>query len=362
MKKCFFAYMTRIDLKWVVALGLSLFALYRRFLWFQERELWGDELYQFQSMKGPFQPFWLHCNFGDHTSFPGEYLLNYPLIQIFGLNKWGLSILHIFITIAGLYFLYRLCRRYLKLIGGYIVAFLMFGLNETLTWHAFEFRPYAVLPTLALGSLYFAHLIVEEHSTLGGIRKFFIGLFFVVTVSYHAYGILIFLLPVIYVIMLDIFRRGSQSVIREGFMRYLFIVAVIAIPIWSWYASSNFFGLNSNIMQSRQYTFEFIPNPAVNFLGFLKGIVGNLVGYKPLYFLLGGVGAALLLPYKFKSHLLIFILWLVVLPIELILFTDLRSQYWFLQRQFIWIMPFFALFVGWCWDTLLLKITRREAR
>jgi len=38
----------------------------------------------------------------------------------------------------------------------------------------------------------------------------------------------------------------------------------------------------------------------------------------------------------------------------MILFIDLRSEYWFLQRQFVWVMPAFALFLGWAWESCAL--------
>ena len=59
---------------------------------------------------GPLRPFWQKIQYigGDHTAFPGDYLLAYPFVQVFKDNKWGTAIPHIIATIFGFYFLYRI--------------------------------------------------------------------------------------------------------------------------------------------------------------------------------------------------------------------------------------------------------------
>jgi len=42
---------------------------------------------------------------------------------------------------------------------------------------------------------------------------------------------------------------------------------------------------------------------------------------------------------------------MVVIPMTVLCLIDLGRRYWFLQRQFVWVMPLFALFLGWCWDS-----------
>ena len=56
-------------------------------------------------------------------------------------------------------------------------------------------------------------------------------------------------------------------------------------------------------------------------LGFLKGILGNLVGYKPLYILLPGMLLTFILPHKERLKQIGFFLMTVVLPIWLICFV-----------------------------------------
>jgi hypothetical protein len=97
-------------------------------------------------------------------------------------------------------------------------------------------------------------------------------------------------------------------------------------------------------------TFEFIPRGVVPIT---KAVVGNLVGDKKLYFLLAGLPLGFLIPHKDRWPQLIFFLVLVAAPIGLIFLSCLISNYFFVQRLFIWVMPLFAFLVGWEWDSLI---------
>jgi hypothetical protein len=346
----------RYNPKLLSALFISLYAIYLRSARLAGRDLWDDEIFQFNNIAGPLKPFWANVGYisGDHTTFPGEYVLTYPFVQWFGLNKWALAVPHIAVTILGFYFLYKLCSRYFTTTLGYVVAFVLVCFNVNLIFHSFEFRPYAVLPTLALGAFYFSDLIVAQYAQISRIKKMLIALFFVVGVSYHAYGIIIFALPAIYVIAMD--GKGRlREVISKDFFKFFAGVFFSATLLWGWFASNNYFGVSPNkAQQSIVDPFQFIPNPLVNVIGFLKGVLGNLIGHKGLYVILIGMITAFLLPHKRRFHQFIFLLLLVVLPIGLIFLADIMSSYWFVQRQFVWVMPLFAFFLGWCCDSTIL--------
>lgn len=340
---------------------ISQYAIYLRFVRLANRDLWNDEIFQFNNIAGHLKPFWANVPYisGDHTTFPGEYVLTYPFVQWFGLNKWALAVPHIIITILGFYFLYKLCSRYFKTTLGYIVAFTIVCLNVNLIFHSFEFRPYAVLPTLALGAFYFSHLIVTQYAYISRIKKMLIALFFIVGASYHAYGIIIFTLPAIYV-MTTIGNGRLREVVSKGFLKFFVVVFFIATLLWGWFASNNSFGISSNkVQQSIVDPFQFMPNPLVNTAGFLKSVLGNLIGHKGLYFLLAGMVTAFLLPHRQRFHQFIFLLFLIVFPIGLIFLADVMSSYWFVQRQFVWVMPLFAFLVGWCCDSTVLFLQER---
>jgi hypothetical protein len=134
----------------------------------------------------------------------------------------------------------------------------------------------------------------------------------------------------------------------------------LAIPLWLY----SVFGPHLSYTQFNINPFDFIPNPFQNFSGFLKSIFGNLVGFKKLYFLLLGMLVPVIFSYKDKFKQLFFLILIILLPLGAIFLFDMVQKYWFVQRQFIWVIPLFAFYLGWVWDALfsLLKhnIIRRE--
>ena len=332
---------------------LVLIGLYYRFKILVTNGLLGDERYQYFCNDGPFKKFWLHQMYGDHSSFPGEYLLTFPLMRIFGQNPYGLAIHKILMTILGFYLLYRLCERYFQTTAGFVVAFLVVAFNRTLIQHAFEFRPYGILPVLALASLYFSDLLFRDYERLSRFKKIMIGLFFFAAMNYHAYGIIMAGLPLIFTGLM--YRDASwKEYLSKGCIKYSVLVMMISLPVWAWYASANHFGMSPLIeMQAIEDPFQYIPHPFNDGVAFARNIVGNLLGCKILYPLLTGMISFFLFANKDRGRQLLFSLLLIILPLQLILMVDLKSSYWFLQRQFVWVMPLFAFLLGWPWDSLV---------
>jgi len=337
---------------WFCALILSLFGIGLRVCTLAGRPLSGDEIFQFNNVTGPFKPFWQHLHYGDHTSFPGDYLLTYPFVRIFGLNKWALSIPHLILTALGFYLLFRLCRGIFRTTTATVITFALYAVNQNLIYHALEFRSYSVLPVLAVGNYYFWDLIINDYSNLKPWQRWGIGCFFIFTSIYHSYGILIFILPLIYLIWDQ--PPGGRGAAKK----YMGIMICLGVSLWAWYASANFFGIQfKEGIYSAKDTFRYIPNPLMKPLGFLKGVVGNLLGCRPLYFLLLGPVVSFFVPQKEVIKKIIFFALFIIVPITLILLIDIRNQYWFVQRQFVWIMPYFAIWIGWCWDSLFIYRT-----
>jgi len=220
----------------ILIFTICLYSLYLRALALMKRELWNDEVFALSFMTGPFKPFWRSINYfvsGDHSAFPGEYLLNYPFVQLFGFDKWGIAIPHIAMTVLGFYFLYKVCQIYLATTFGFTLAFLIVCFNSNLIFHAFEFRPYAVIPTLALGSLYFADMIICRRKNFSPIERLGFVYFYFVVVNYQAYGILIFILPVIYTILIN--RHVPwKELFSQDYIRFFLIIFFISFPVWCW--------------------------------------------------------------------------------------------------------------------------------
>ena len=324
---------------------------------YHQRELWVDETNQIRNTVGPFKPLiWKRHGNGELTCFPGDYLLTYPFVQMFPENKWGMTIPHILSSLMGFWLLYLICQRWFKTVFADLIALTLYSFNFNLVFHGFEIRPYAVLPTLALAAFYVSDRIVNDYETLGPWHKVGIGIFAVLATAYHAYGILILFLCLSFFVLARTEEEPLLAVLKR-IAPLLIPVSVLIVPVFLWYAS---YTLNVKLAQNN--TFDFFPNPTVHLRNFLRTVMGNLIGFKKFGFkqLVNGIILAMLLPHKDRKKQLGFLLVLVVLPIMLKLVSDVRAGYWFLQRQFVWVMPLFGFYMAWCWESVIFFIKERR--
>jgi len=345
------------NLRVFMAILFTFLGLYLRFKKLANRDLWNDEVYQLSMTIGHFKPVWQRFNSGDLTCFPGEYLLNYPFVRFFGSNKWFINIPHYIAAIFGFYFLYLICKKHLKTFWGFIIAFLILCFNGNLIFHAFEFRPYAVLPALSLASFYFSEVVVSEWQQLSTLKKSLIGGVFISVIIYHAYGIVIVGICLLYFIILEANKKSYKDVV-EKMIPFLLPVGVLGFLLFIWYALGTTWAY---LQGGNRNTFDFYPNPSNDFVHFLRQVFANLMAHKQYgqKHLALGIWVSFLLPHKDRFKQIGFFLLIIILPILLILMSDLYSGYWFLDRQFIWVMPLYAFFLGWCWDTIFIFIQER---
>jgi len=342
----------------LTVLLICIYAMYLRLIHLMQHKLWQDEYYQLGPMQGTLLELIKALPKHEHTSYlSGDYFLIYPFFKIFAFNKWGLAIPHIIVTIVGLVFLYLICKRFFKTSLGYLITFSIVCFNAILILHATEIRTYAVLPTLALMALYFSNKVVDQNVKMSVKTKCAIGAFFVMVIWWHVYGVLIFFLPFAFEVMNKLMNKQdgeSIPIILKDMFKFACIIICIAMPLWLYSVFGPHLAVKNadgtGIMGGN--VFQFIPNPLENMVGFLKGVFGNLMGYNKLYFLLAGVIIAPFVPYKNRIQQTLFVMVTVLIPIGLILMMDIVSDYWFLQRQFCWVIPFFAIYIGWIWDSL----------
>lgn len=328
---------------------ISLYALYLRINWRIINDFARDEFFQLTQLKVSFLRLLETVPHSEHCLYlQGDYYLMYPFFKIFGFSKW-VALPHFIITLLGFYLLYLLCKSYCKTIWGYIIAFGIVCLNPTLIKHATEIRVYAVLPTLALGCLYLCLQLANGKIK----RKWLAGIFFIFTIWFHAYGILILTTAFIFS-----FLANYKSFNKDVF-KLMIIVFCIAMPLWVF----------SVIMGDKMFkegvdTFQWISSPFKSPINFSKDVFANLIGYthKQLYILLIGVGLPFIFPLKERFRQISFFIVMIVFPIGAILVADIINDYWFIQRQFIWVMPFFAFFLGWTWDSFLCYAGKKVAK
>ncbi len=92
----------------VIALVFSIWGMILRFKAFANRDLWVDEMIQIKMTLEPLKPLWLRENSAlDVTSFPGDYLLTYPFVKLFGTTSKLIAIPHAIVTLLGFYILVK---------------------------------------------------------------------------------------------------------------------------------------------------------------------------------------------------------------------------------------------------------------
>lgn len=342
----------------IIALFFTFVGFYLRFDSLAKRDLWCDEIWQLAQTVGQFKPIWKRLHLIDvFTSFSGDYLLNYPFVRFFGSSKWVINIPHYFATFFGFLFLYLLCKRYLKTSLAFAITFLIFCFNRHLIFHSFEFRPYAVLPTLSLATFYFMETVISDWCKFPLLKRIFLGGFFIFVVIYHIYGITIVGFCLLYFIILEAHKSSYKEAIKK-ISPFLLSVGLPVLLLFFWYIS----GTVWHFLQIGSYNiFEYSPNPINDFPRFIRQVFSNLMGNKKYgQKLLGlGIWIAFLLPQKDRLKQLGFFLVFIIMPILTILISDLRSGYWFLERQYIWVMSLYAFFLGWCWDTIFRFIQKK---
>ncbi|MBF0386303.1 MAG: glycosyltransferase family 39 protein [Candidatus Omnitrophica bacterium] len=343
--------MKRFRIPLIVTL-ISAYAFYLRLVHLAGHDLWVDELYQISQMNGTFFQMVQGLTRSEYCAYlSADYYLTYPFYKIFSMNKWGLAIPHMGATLLGFYLLYLICRRYLKSVLGYVVTFSIVCFNATLIWHATEIRTYAVLPTVALASLYLWLRIIDANGYLSMGKKVVAGVVFVFILWFHVYGIVMFFFTGLYALLTRV-KDKSFFIILKNVAPFVLVVLCLAAPLWL----LSTFGPHLANPTSNNDTFQFIPSPSRDMIGFLKGVFGNLIGDKRLYFLLLGGVAPFVIPYRQRFHQIIFLIVLVVVPVGTILSGNILTHYWFLQRGFIWVMPIFALFIGWSLESFVLYV------
>lgn len=331
---------------------ICIYALYLRIMVLYGRELWIDERYSLSLMQGNFLDLLKELkNIGVCGYMLGDLYLYFPFFKIFSYNKWALAIPCIISTILGFWLLYLICKRYFKSIWAYFVTFILVCFNGTLTWHATEIRAYAILPTLALATFYLLQRIADLDFNLSVRKKIFNVIFFVLVIWFHVYGIFMFISSFLFV-LLSKYKEKNFNIYFKHSISFAAIILCFAMPFWLYCV----FGSHQSIAAFSYNIFEYIPNPFSNIIGFLKGIFCNLVGFKKLYFLFLGVFIPLFFSYRDRNKQLLFLFLNVIIPINFILLSDIVIKYWFLQRQFIWVMPFFAFYLGWVWDSLFQQL------
>ena len=272
--------------------------------------------------------------YGDHTSFPGEFILYYlpmkmvlhnPKIDVGNMTVSGvgrydflkLASVKVVLFVISFWLLYSICSRTM---GGWgtMLAMAIYGFNFQLVYHAFDMRPYSVLPVLAIANLW---LCSRRDGVWSRVMHGAVALF---TCIYHAYGILIVLVTMVFL----------------GKLRRNIFICLMGLCLWSFYAWYNHFGFSPNKVQAVVDTFQYFPK-----VKFFENLLLQLSGGSLIFYML-----IPLLAFSFIRGIEyfdgLFLIWMIIIPLLAIFLVDLKTHYWFHPRQFTWVIPFFAIFCG----------------
>jgi len=352
-----------------IAMVFTIWGMILRFKIFVNRELWIDEIIQIRMSLEPLQPLWLRKDTAiDITSFPGDYLLTYPFVHLFGTSKL-VAIPHAILSILGFYLLYLLCKQYFKTIFGYLVSFVLLCFNHLLVFHAFEIRPYSVLPILALACFYFTKDVISTNDSDNRLSKknIFVIILYVITILFHPFGVVIAFFVLLFHILNQIKEEALINVLRRN-AKFIGIIAAIVIIPWIYFVVGIIL-----VPPLEQEVFEFVPNPLSGssalsvsdgspaYLVFAGHLVNHMMSLRILYFLLFGIVLTLLFNHQDRLKQIIYFFTLIAFPVLSILILDITIKYWFLPRQYIWVIPLFCFFLGWCWDSAIYSLYKRRS-
>lgn len=328
---------------------------YLRFQYRVKQDIWVDEIWTLKGLKLPFWEWLLNHLPNNDFHFPGAYLVLYPLGHWWPEdNRFILSIPYMIIS-SVFFFLFAKVNwlRFLDLgdikqsIKGTwinVLALMLITYNSTLILYAFELRPYAVLPLLALVGLLLADKILD-------LKCFNLwGVLAVCTyVTFHNYALLMFMLGLAYCVALRLTRAREKfwnwnvfSVYRPV-MITLTVGALLAVPIlWQllhapYLKSFDMTSMDANTHRWIYPGFKGLTQVAALYYGFKR--------FRITIFCFVILGSIQLLAKRKWIPILFPVMW-VILPTALIYWVDIVSHYWFVQRQFIWVMPFHAIFVA----------------
>jgi len=229
-----------------------------------------------------------------------------------------------------------------------IVAAVLVTHNATQIEHAFAVRPYGSLSLLAV----FALCLSMKVLTSDRFRLSYVLGIAVLSV-YHNYGVMMIFYSTLYIFaryfILPDTTLSGEKVKMPHLAAILTMVTgfALAAPLWLYY-------VNSTVLQALNITAY---DPAVHTLVHyyikpgIKGVTqvaALYYGFKPFRLMLFAVMLVGVFYFirKRKWQVLLFPICLVILPTAVIYLFARLSNYWFIQRTFIWVMPFHAVFVS----------------
>lgn len=327
----------------------------------------GDEFFTIQNLNYPWHTYFFKILPSMEYHYPGTYLLIYPLGQL-STNPYFLFLPFLAISVAFYLLLAKIdwwrlfnFKQEVSVFPQWInvIACGLIAVNQTQHIHSFEMRPYSTLSLLALLALWCTWVIFHGRSFKW---RYVFGLSAILL--FHNFGILMIFLSAFYLTVYFFLGSNPKNRFKNIVKRLkipfqtIVVASLISFPlIFFYFQGGHSHLLNTGLAKKSEKlvnfdrnTHEFIQQ---GWRGF-EQVAALCYGFSGKQRMLRGYVVALMflgsLVIIFKKHwaALSFLVIFVATPLIVIYLSALYSGYWFIQRQFVWVMPFWALYNAFC--------------
>ncbi len=318
--------------------------------------LQGDEIITAQGLQLSFRSMLFDFIPRTDFHFPWAYVLLYPIGHYVSLKPLIVSLPYAAISAFFYYIFARI--NWIRLLDLYDQNFAfdpkwinvfscgLVARHETLIMHALELRPYGTLTLLAVLALWLTSRLLEQKR----FTWYFVAGFFALIV-FHNFGLMMILVSITYLLTIRFFSSAANTLEELSHSLWsvgstLLFSIIGTLPFIWWYCQ--YPTLRGHPFSSR--------DPHLYIQAGLKGLQQVIALYFGLshpdvklfrlFLVLTMLCGIALNLFRGIRKIFLFPLILVLLPTFLLYLWDLHIHYWFIQRQFLWVMPFYSVFVA----------------
>ena len=338
----------------------------------------GDELFMSANMKQDLYTYLTKALPSVEYHLPGSFLLAYPIAHWVSTDRFILFLPYL--TLAAILYWMLAFIDWWKVLGlkeekgnwtqwTNVVACFLLTHNVHNQLHSVECRPYSTLSLLSLS----AFVLVWRLMYAQRFRWRYVAGVAAISL-FHNFGILMISLAVSYVAFRQFvvcrtgdWRSRVLSVWKRSrvLSRSILFGFVIALPCVWYYCSHAPMFVNTSSAKGAASSFgrnthEYIRpgwEGAEQVFSIYYGLAAKMKKIRKYFVICFFVATVLFLRRK-EWACVTFPLVFVIAPTLLIYVFALRSNYWFLQRQFVWVMPYWAVYNAVCLMTCVRFISQ----
>jgi hypothetical protein len=290
---------------------------------------------------------------------PGQYLIALFVNKIFPNNKFMLAIpgilgnIIIFLSLPYLVkIIYPMNIRKIKILSFY--TRICFVLDPVLAYQSIEIRPYSLLPCIWIISVFICNSFIKVKINNMNFKNkifFFWGYIVLLTIIFiwHYYGFIIFISIFTYNLLI---KKNNFHLLKDKLIKFIIVGCsfLISLPIWRYFIPGSF---RFNIRTADQI---------------FTGVINYFQNYRTLSSSVTWINNIFILLILFTLSFVFFnvtkiknvnkflhqkklklckdiTIFLIIFPVITIFMLDVINNYWFLLRQFSFVLlPVYILF------------------